>query len=173
METVPERLLDTCLLAEITSKYPARTLGGTFRSPDATWAPSRLQRYQICLFIPASACRTFGSDAVPSVGKPTTEYAGFLDAPMHRPLLATSGAKEPMASHADWGKGVPSESDANRLWPQFERLIPVIDDCRVDSRSEPVPSDGRPARREDLAIAAAWVDRRGDTQRLRRPEGIS
>jgi hypothetical protein len=159
MGTVPERLLDTCLPGRDNVKVSSAHSVEHF---DRLTPLGHRRGYNATRFASYSRIGLqdiIGSDTVPSVGKPTTEYAGFLDEPVHRPLLATSGAKELVASHADWGKGVPSESDANRLWPQFERLIPVIDDCRVDSHSEPIPSDGRPLRREDLAIAAAWVDR--------------
>ena len=53
-----------------------------------------------------------GKRAPPFVGKPSVQYAGLLDEPVHRPLLASSGRVKPQRSSAGWQRSqrAPSAS---------------------------------------------------------------
>jgi hypothetical protein len=40
-------------------------------------------------------------------------------------------------------------------------MVPIIDDCRVDSRGEYISSKGRAPQRSELEIAKEWIDHSG------------
>jgi non-ribosomal peptide synthetase component F len=92
--------------------------------------------------------------------------------------LATSGVQSPRRSLAGWQKGNPEPEDLDRVWPAFKRLIPVIDDCALDTVGDAAGSvanadtkpetvlapkaAGRAPRKLELEIPVAWVARNGD-----------
>jgi hypothetical protein len=110
-----------------------------------------------------------GKNQAPTVGRPTLEYAGFLDEPSFRPLLATSGRQPPLRSRAGWKEGIPEPEDLDRVWPSFRRLIPVIDHCALAAdpdvtvgAASAMPPTGRAPKKLELEIPVAWVARNGD-----------
>jgi hypothetical protein len=100
--------------------------------------------------------------AAPMADGASVDYSGFQETPVHRPLLATAGKRALTPSNADWKPQAATHADLHRVWSAFRRLTPLIDDCRLDSHGENVPSEGRAPRRNELEIAGTWVDRSGD-----------
>jgi hypothetical protein len=98
----------------------------------------------------------------PAIGEPSADYSGFQETPVHRPLIATTNAERLGPAHAGWTPQPASPSDLHQVWPAFRRLVPLIDDCRLDSHGEYIPSDGRAPRLTQLEIATKLVNRNGD-----------
>ncbi len=107
-----------------------------------------------------------GHGSVPFVGKRSIQYAGFMDEPVHRPLLATSGRRMPRRSQAGWKEDAPEPEDLDRVWPTFRRLIPRIDDCEPETQARTAGSAATPGGRApaklELEIPAAWIARNRD-----------
>lgn len=98
---------------------------------------------------------------IPTVGKPSDVYSGYQETPVQRPLVATAGPIRLAPSPSDWKPQVVSPAMLDEVWPMFRRLVPHVDDCRLDAHGELIPSDGRVPRRDDLKIARAWENRLG------------
>jgi hypothetical protein len=101
-------------------------------------------------------------EKVPTVGNRLTDYSGFLESPVQRPLLTTASAPKLGPAHGGWKLGPLDPRDAKRVWPLFQRLVPLIDDCRLDARGEYIPSNGRAPKFVELEIASTWVNRADD-----------
>jgi len=97
----------------------------------------------------------------PTLGTQSADYSGFNGTVVYRPLLATTGAAKPTPAHGGWKLQAVSPRDAERVWPLFQRLVPLIDDCRLDAHGEYVPSDGRAPQVNELEIANKWANRFG------------
>jgi hypothetical protein len=76
--------------------------------------------------------------------------------------MATTNAAQLGPAHAGWNSQPAKPSDLNRVWPVFSRLVPIIDDCRLDSHGEYIPSNGRTPHRNELEIAHKLVNRGGE-----------
>ena len=171
-EAFPNDCVSAECLATIASKYPPRatwliSLAGlklgslTGRTPTGFDSYAHIGRQTIT-----------SRGRVPTIGRPSLEYAGFLDEPAYRPLLATSGVQPPRRSRAGWQIAIPEPEDLDRIWPSFKRLIPVInvgdsagDAANADTKPETVPvprAAGRAPRKLELEIPLAWVARNGD-----------
>jgi len=93
---------------------------------------------------------------IPSIGKPSIEFAGFPDQPVHRPLVANS---QPYFKDPDLWKPVqPSLGALGILRQQFRRKYPKL--CRS---SEPDEStlETLPYRDEDVRVVKAYESREG------------
>lgn len=101
-------------------------------------------------------------EKVPTVGNRSTDYSGFLESPVQRPLLATAGAPKLGPAHGGWHLSLVDPRDAKRVWPLFQQVVPLIDDCRLDARGEYIPSEGRAPRLIEFEIATRWANRAGD-----------
>jgi hypothetical protein len=99
---------------------------------------------------------------VPAVGEPAQKYSGFMDKPVHRPLIATSNHRTPSQSHRRWATVGSKNGDIEAAWPEFIRRIPLIDNCRVDASGEPIPTEDRAPKREELEVPAKWADKHGN-----------
>ena len=99
---------------------------------------------------------------VPAVGEPAEKYSGFMDTPVHRPLIATSNHRVPRASHGKLSATASNDGDIYASWPEFVRRIPLIDNCRVDASGEPIPAEDRAPKREELEVPAKWADKHGN-----------
>ena len=99
----------------------------------------------------------------PTIGEPSEDYSGFGGTPVHRPLLATAGPAQPTPARAGWKSGTAEPSDLKWVWSSFRRLVPLIDDCRLDVRGENIPSNGRTPHLTEIEIANKWVNRSHDT----------
>jgi hypothetical protein len=104
----------------------------------------------------------YAGEKVPTVGNRLTDYSGFLESQVQRPLLATAGAPKLGPARGGWELGPLDPRDAKRVWPLFQRLAPLIDDSRLDARGEYIPSNGRAPKFVELEIATTWVNRADD-----------
>jgi hypothetical protein len=148
-------------VASITSKYPAYvrwtiSFEGRALGDLAAHTPKDFKFYSHIGVQDLDA-----GQRVPVVGVPAALYSGFDETPVHRPLLATSGST-PRTSSAGWHSQTVDPADLYRVWPTFQRLVPLIDDCRVDSAGEFITSDGRAPQLEEFEIESTWVDRHGN-----------
>jgi hypothetical protein len=96
------------------------------------------------------------------IGVPSIDYSGFQETPIHRPLIATTNAPLLGPAHAGWTSQPANPSDLKQVWPLFSQLVPLIDDCRLDSHGEYIPSNGRAPHRKELEIAKKLVNRGGE-----------
>lgn len=119
-----------------------------------------------------------GKGSLPFVGKASIQYAGAINEPVRRPLLATSGGHKPLRSQAGWKEAAPDPDDLNRIWPAFRRLVPLIDNCpptvpppgdaaeainpAVEPKNELALPAGRHPQKLELEIPVAWVARNGE-----------
>lgn len=158
----PNKCGTTDCLKSITSEYPPRSqwiisFEGRVVGSVSAHTPADFGFYSHIGLQDVDA-----GQSVPKVGDPSTSYSGFADIPVHRPLLATTDAARPAPAHAGWKSQKPDPADLNRIWPSFSRLVPLIDDCRLDARGENIPSNGRAPLRNELEIAGTWVNGSGD-----------
>jgi hypothetical protein len=101
-------------------------------------------------------------EKVPHLRKKSVEYSGFADSPMQKPLLATTGALKLGPAHGGWKLSPADPQDAKRVWPYFQRLVPLIDSCRFGAHGDPIASDGRAPKRAEFEIATTWTNRAGE-----------
>jgi hypothetical protein len=161
-QTLPDYCDTTGCLASITSRYPARlnwTISYQGRSLGSLWAQTPSD---FAFYADVGQQRVEEPDRVPTIGAPSIDYSGFQETPLHRPLLATVGAMHPTPARGDWRPRTPDPAELPRVWPTFRRLTPLVDDCRLDAKGEYIPSKGRPPQRDELEIAATWVNKDGD-----------
>ena len=74
-----------------------------------------------------------GGAAVPTVGKPSLEFAGFLNEPVYRPLVAVS-----VPNHGDperWKAAPLTGQIVKRMQAAFRRKFPHVENCRDQSES--------------------------------------
>ena len=149
-------------LASITSNYPPRvewTISYQGSPLGSLWAHTPAS---FAYYAHIGQQDVEGANRVPTLGPPSVEYSGFQETPLHRPLLATSGATHLTTARSKWHPRTPDPADLSRVWPAFRRLTPLVDDCRLDAKGEYIPSRGRPPHRDELEIAAAWANKDGD-----------
>jgi hypothetical protein len=149
-------------LASITSEYPARnrwiiSSGGRRLGIVTAHTPADFQWYaQIGIQ------NVDSGQLIPKLGSASRDYSGFLDTPVRRPLLATSGVREIDVSRNSWTPKATDPADLNLVWPEFKRLVPLIDDCRVESHGEYISEKGRAPGRDEFEIARTWSNKAGD-----------
>ena len=97
------------------------------------------------------------SASVPHQGGRTDDFAGWLDRPVHRPLVATPLALPPSAPR--WQSGAPRAGDARAILPLLAKHIGVLPDC---STGEADASKGRPLREDDLRFVEVWQSASGE-----------
>lgn len=68
----------------------------------------------------------------------------------------------PNDSSERWVQVAPNAGDLRSVRQQFKRLIPVVDDCRLDSKGEFIPSNGRVPRNDELELISKWANNRGN-----------
>ena len=149
-------------LASITSQYPVVTQwtisyeGRTLGTVSAR-TPSAFRFYADIGIQDVEA-----GQLPPVIGKRSADYSGFAGTPVHRPLIATTNAAQLGPAQAGWNSQPAKPSDLKRIWPLFSSLVPLIDDCRLDSHGEYIPSNGRAPHRNELEIANKLVNRGGE-----------
>jgi hypothetical protein len=161
-EAFPSNCRDMESLASITKQFPKTTVW-TISNEGKTLGEVTAQTPEKFLFYSRIGLQSLVKpDPAPTVGDRQERYSGFMDTPVHRPLIATTEHRVPGQSHGKWSK-VPSKlADLESVWPEFLRLIPLIDDCRLDAQGELIASDGRAPRKEELEITSKWGDRMGN-----------
>lgn len=70
---------------------------------------------------------------VPTVGRPSEEFGGFLDSTVHRPLVVSSARR--FADPDGWARRAPPEKITAALRSEFRKRFPVVENCR-SSRDE-------------------------------------
>jgi len=158
----PDVCENTTCLASITAKYPVKVQWTILRKgrPVGTVAAHTPEDFKFYAHIGLQDLDP--GQSVPDVGPRSAKYSGFEETPVSRPLVATSGPVVPAPSHGDWKSAAAESSDVARVWTSFRNVVPLIDDCRLDSRGEFIPSNGRHPRRNELEIASKWVNSAGD-----------
>jgi hypothetical protein len=68
---------------------------------------------------------------VPTVGVPSKDFSGWMDADVHRPLIAANSAVPPFASR--WNKDIPHPKLVAEAWPAFRSVVSAVDVCAKDS----------------------------------------
>lgn len=97
-----------------------------------------------------------GPGTVPSLGKASKEFAGFLDEPVHRPLVANSQPyfKDP----AVWKPTQPSVAVLAALRQQFRKKYPKL--CRSSEQDES-KLEALAYRDDDVRLVKAYASRDG------------
>ncbi|MCU1305676.1 MAG: hypothetical protein JWN45_371 [Acidobacteriaceae bacterium] len=100
-------------------------------------------------------------DLIPTIGRRSTEYSGYEDTPLYRPLVANSHGffKDPES----WKPSQLSVDIVSRLYQQFRRKFPklcsaVEDESTHESKLEPLSY-----RKEDLKVVKSYSSREGWT----------
>ena len=158
----PDECRNADCLASITSQYPVFTrwsvsYEGRPLGTIAARTPSDFKFYSHIGIQDIEA-----GQSPPVIGVPTADYSGYQETPIHRPLMATTNAPQLGPAHAGWTSQPANPSDLKQVWPLFSQLVPLIDDCRLDSHGEDIPSNGRAPHRNELEIAKKLVNRGGD-----------
>jgi hypothetical protein len=158
----PDECGTTDCLASITSQYPPVTqwtisYEGRPLGAISARTPSAFKFYSHIGIQDVEA-----GQSPPVIGELSADYSGFQETPVHRPLIATTNATQLGPAHADWNSQPAKPSDLKGVWPSFLRLVPLIDDCRLDSHGEYIPSNGRTPHRNELEIANKFVNRAGE-----------
>lgn len=148
-------------LASITSKYPVVTQWTiSFEGkPLGTISARTPAAFKFYSHIGIQDVET--GQSRPVIGARSADYSGFLGTPVYRPLIAITNAAQFGPAHAGWKSAPANPSDLTRVWPLFSRFVPLIDDCRLDSHGEYIPSNGRPTHRSELEIVNKLVNRSG------------
>jgi hypothetical protein len=149
-------------VASITSQYPAFTrwtvsYEGRPLGTIAARTPSDFKFYSNIGIQDVES-----GQSPPVIGVPSADYSGFRETPIHRPLIATTNAPQLGPAHAGWTSQPANPADLKKVWPLFSQLVPLIDDCRLDSHGEYIPSNGRAPHRNELEIARKLVNRGGE-----------
>jgi len=71
---------------------------------------------------------------VPRVGERSLEFAGWLDKPVFRPLVAITGRhfKDPEG----WSPSKSQISDLKQLWPLFTKNVGIATNCKIDAKGD-------------------------------------
>jgi hypothetical protein len=100
--------------------------------------------------------KIISTGVIPSIGKPSIEFAGFLDQPVHRPLVANS---RPYFRDPDLWKPVQAPlGEFGVLRQQFRKKYPKL--CRSNEQDES-KLESLPYRDEDVRVAKAYQSRDG------------
>jgi hypothetical protein len=93
---------------------------------------------------------------VPTIGKPSIEFSGFLDQPVHRFLVAIS---QPNFRDPDsWKPSSLSVELLALLRQQFHRQFPKL--CRISKQGQ-TKLEPRPYREEELQLIRAYASKTG------------
>jgi len=93
---------------------------------------------------------------VPTVGRKSSEYAGFLDTPVYRPLVALS---QPNVSDPEqWKAAELSPALIAAARQQFRTKFPTASNCRNPEENVPRPWKYRD---EDIHVAKAYSSKSG------------
>lgn len=93
---------------------------------------------------------------VPTVGKPSGEFGGFLDSTVHRPLIVSS--RRQFDDPDGWKRGAPSGKVETALRSEFRKKFPAVDNCR-----SPKDEEARPWQYSDanIKIPKFYVSKKG------------
>jgi hypothetical protein len=74
---------------------------------------------------------------VPTIGKPSREFGGFLDSPVYRPLIVSS--RRQFSDPDGWKRGRPSAKQVSALRAEFAKKFPEVDNCDRDTDEQAKP----------------------------------
>ena len=84
-------------------------------------------------------------------------FAGWLDKPVHRPLVALS---DPLPSAMpNWTRARANAADARLMLPLLARVRPLVPDC---SSGEPAKGKGRALTADDIRVGEVWQSQSGE-----------
>jgi len=161
-EPFPDECANTECLVSITSKYPAHVLWKISFEGRALGTVSAQTPADFAFYAHMGLQSIQRGQPIPAIGSPSVDYSGFQETPLHRPLMATAGPAAPARAHGRWRLQAADAAELDQVWAALRPLVPLIDDCRLDSRGEYIPSNGRSPHRDELEIASTWVNRSGD-----------
>jgi hypothetical protein len=155
-QPLPSDCPDEPCLKTIGSKYP----------PTATWTiafsgrnlgrvsaatPKQFESYSAI-----GLQKITSNDPIPTIGKRSAEFAGFLASPVLRPLIADS---QPYYKDPDsWKPSSPSPELAASLRLAFRKRFPEVSNCSTSDDSTAKPW---PYRDADLKINKAYSSNKG------------
>jgi hypothetical protein len=84
-------------------------------------------------------------------------FAGWLDKPVHHPLVALSNPLP--ADNPHWTRTRASDADARTMLPLLARVRPLVPDC---SSGEPAKGKGRALTADDVHVAEVWQSAGGE-----------
>jgi hypothetical protein len=74
-----------------------------------------------------------GTSPIPTLGKPSAAFEGWLSEPVYRPLLANS---HPYFSDPDgWKPSPPPDELLVRIRREFRKKYPKLEDCQVEGKA--------------------------------------
>lgn len=77
------------------------------------------------------------ADLIPTIGKPSQEYAGFLNGPVYRPLIANS--KSYFGDPEQWKPAQLTPGVVGLLRKQFRQMFPKVSNCANPEESVDKP----------------------------------
>jgi hypothetical protein len=94
--------------------------------------------------------------SVPTVGKPSKDFGGWMDVDGHRPLIAFNSAVPPFASQ--WDKDTSHPELLAAAWPAFRSVVSAVDVCVKDSDAV----SHHTLRPSDVKPMPGWRSRSGE-----------
>ena len=133
----PSNCRDPRCLKAISAKYPA----------SVTWTVGRAGKElgQVIGHTPSDfgwysdvgLQRLASSGPIPTIGKRSIKYAGYLDEPVFRSLIVSSGSR--FADPDAWQPRPLSMNTVGALRQQFRRRFPKVWNCKSPDENEPRP----------------------------------
>jgi hypothetical protein len=91
------------------------------------------------------------SGSLPASGHRSREYAGWMDTPVRKPLVATNAPTQSL--RVRWTKDEVHPDFISQAWPLFHSAAPTVEMCGSEGESA---GPARPARMSDMRALAGW-----------------
>ena len=133
----PSRCPDQECLRTITSRYPAKmtwtlTFDGRNLGQVSARTPGKFDYYA-----DVGLQEITSTSAIPTISKRSTEYSGFLGAPVYRPLVANS---RPYFNDPElWKPARPTTESLIALRQQFRKRFSAVSNCQTPYENVPRP----------------------------------
>ena len=165
-QALPSKCPDQNCLRTISSKYPLETnwtisFDGKKLGQIAGRTPKEFKFYSH-----VGLQEIMSGNAIPTVGKKSTEYGGFTDASVYRPLVANS---HPYFEDPEmWKPSQPPTDLVRLLRRQFRRKFPIVSNCADPNENT---AKAWPYTDDDIKIVKAYSSKnRWTVARLRLEE---
>ena len=100
--------------------------------------------------------RLASAGPIPTVGKRSIKYAGYLGEPVFRSLIVSSGSY--FADPDAWKPRPPSKSTVRALRQQFRHKFPKVSNCKSPNENEPMPRHYTDA---NIRVSKSYIARTG------------
>jgi hypothetical protein len=165
---------DQKCLSSLTAQFPSainwtRAFDGRNIGQVRTTNPERYDFYR-----DVGQQKITGTESIPTIGKASQDFAGFLNGPVHRPLIAIS--KSHLTDPEQWKPAQLSPEFVSLLRKQFRQKFPKVSqwyELRGEHREAVALPRQRHQNRQNVFLERALVGCSGATRGIsvRRPSG--